>query len=221
MVKIAKYILGLAMAWCTWAAFYYLPPAGGGTDGGFADPELARMLAFHLPNAMAAVWAAIAGAVFAWRYLQKRDPMDDIKSHTAAILAMLFCVLTTATGMVFAQVQWGEPWNWDPKQTGMFLLLLLYAAYFVLRGSISDPEKRGTISAVYLVFTAAMTPMLGYVIPKYLQSLHPKDVVIGGLDSHYKLVTYSLAACFIGLYAWLHSLGVRTARLQRVVADED
>jgi heme exporter protein C len=215
MVKIAKYILGLAMAWCTWAAFYYLPPAQG-----FQNQELARMLAFHLPNAMVAVWAAIAGAVFAWRYLKGRDPMDDIKSHTAAILAMIFCVLTTVTGMVFAQIQWGAPWNWDPKQTGMFLLLLLYAADFVLRGSISDPEKRGTISAVYLVFTAAMTPMLGYVIPKYLQSLHPKDVMIGGLDPHYKLVTYSLSACFIGLYTWLHALGVRTARLQRLVAEE-
>jgi heme exporter protein C len=194
-------------------AFLSLPAVAG-----FQEPEMARMLAFHLPNAITAIWAAVAGAVYAWRYLQKRDALDDARSATSAALATLFCVLTTVTGMVFAQVQWGAPWSWDPKQTGMFFLLLLYAAYFVLRGSLTDPEKRGSVCAVYMIFAAVMTPMLGYVIPKYLPSLHP---INAKLDPMYHTVIWTLSACLIGLYSWIHNLSVRTARVQLFIEENE
>ena len=129
MALASKIFLGLWMAACIAATFLYLPPVVG-----FRSPELTRILAFHLPNAMVVIVAAVAAAVHAYRYLNKgRNPLDDIKSKNAAALAAVFCILTTVTGMVFAKVQWGEPWNWDPKQTCIFLLLLIYAAYFVLK----------------------------------------------------------------------------------------
>jgi heme exporter protein C len=147
---------------------------------------------------------------YGWRYLARgRNPLDDSRSKVAAVLATLFCLLTTVTGSVFARVQWGAYWNWDPKQICIFILLLIYAAYFVLRGGIEDPDRRGVMSAVYVLFAAVMTPLLGYVIPKYLPSLHPTNT---HFDGRYHLVIWSTTAGLIGLYSWLFNLAVRQER---------
>ena len=207
MATAAKIFLGLLTAAVVAMAFLYLPAAQG-----FPSPELARIVALHLPNAMVAIVAAIAAGVYGGKYLLKgRDPLDDSRSKVAAVLAMLFCGLTTVTGMVFAQVQWGAFWNWDPKQICIFILLLIYAAYFVLRSGVEDPEKRAEVAAVYILFAAVMTPMLGYVIPKYLPSLHPTNT---HFDASYHTVIWTASACFIGVYAWLFNIGVRYERLR-------
>lgn len=202
MATAAKYLLGLWMAGVVAATFLWLPPAAG-----FPSPPLARLVALHLPNAVVALVAAAAAGYYGWRYLARgRRRIDDRKSVAAAALAVLFCLLTTATGSIFARVQWGAYWNWDPKQTSIFLLLLIYAAYFVLRAGIEDPEKRGAVAAVYILFAAVMTPMLGYVVPKYLPSLHPTDT---SFDPAYRTVLLAATAGFLGLYAWMQNLAVR------------
>jgi heme exporter protein C len=189
MAALAKWILGIATAAATAMTFLYLPAAQG-----FPSPELARIVALHLPNAMAAVIAAIYAGVYAWRFLAKnRDPLDDARSKIAGALAAIFCLLTTVTGMVFAQYQWGAPWNWDPKQTAIFVLLLIYAAYFVLRAGIEDPEKRGTVAAVYMLFAAVTNTKF---------------------DPAYHTVIWFMSACMVGIYAWLQNIAVRYERVR-------
>ncbi|MBC7807229.1 MAG: cytochrome c biogenesis protein CcsA [Akkermansiaceae bacterium] len=191
--------------------FLVLPPAYG-----FQVPELARIVALHLPNAFVAVLAAFLAGWFGVRYLTKgRQPIDDVKSSVAAGLAALFCFLTTITGSVFAQVQWGSYWNWDPKQISIFLLLLIYGAYFVLRAGIEDPDKRGTVSAVYVLFATVMTPLLGYVVPKYMQGLHPKDA---DFDPSYRMAIYmGILPGLVWLMARMYRVAVRVeaVRLRR------
>src|SRR5438309_775506 len=148
MATFAKALLGIWTAAALAFIFLKLPAAQG-----FANPELARVVALHLPNAYVAVIAAFTAGAYGWRYLARgRHRMDDAKSAAAASVAALFCLLTTVTGSVFAHVQWGSYWNWDPRETSVFLLLLVYAAYFVLRASVEDPEKRATVAAVYVLF---------------------------------------------------------------------
>lgn len=206
---IAKIVLFLWVCVGLTYTFLILKPAFG-----FQVPELARMVALHLPNAYVAVIAAMMGGWFAFRYLTKgRQPIDDIKSSTAAALAALFCFITTITGSLFAQYQWGTFWNWDPRETSVFLLLLIYGAYFVLRAGLDDPDKRGTISAVYMLFATVMTPMLGYIIPKYMAplSLHPKDAQF---DSQYRMAIYF--AVLPGLLWLMVRLYQLTVRLESV-----
>ncbi len=173
---------------------------------GFQVPALARMVALHLPNAYLAVIAAFMAGWFGFRYLTKgRQPIDDVKSAAAASLAALFCLITTVTGSLFAQVQWGTFWNWDPKETSVFLLLLIYGAYFVLRAGVEDPDKRATVAAVYVLFAMVMTPLLGYILPKYMQQgLHPKNAQF---DIPYRLAIY------VGMLPGLLWLMIRMYRL--------
>lgn len=216
MATIAKLFLAVWMSAVLAAAFLWLKPVPT-----FQNPELAAIVALHLPNAMVAVVAAFVAGWFGFRYLTKgRNVVDDVKSKTATALAALFCVLTTVTGAVFAKVQWGAYWSWDPKQTAIVLLMLIYAAYFVLRAGIHDEEKRASVAAVYILFAAVMTPVLGYIVPKYLPSLHPTNTVF---DPQYKVVIYSATAGLLGLYAWMQNLNVRSemARFAAVRDDEE
>lgn len=209
---IAKNVLGAWLALTVTLAFVWLPPAQG-----FPSPALARIVAIHLPNALVLLVSAALAGFFAWRYLAKgRHPLDDARSKTYAGLSALFCILTTATGSVFAKVQWGAYWNWDPKQICISLLLLIYAAYFVLRGSVPDDEKRGAIAGAYMLFASLMTPMLAYFIPKYMPSLHPTDTKF---DGSYAVVISMGTLGLLGLMEWLRSLAVRTERARLILAD--
>ncbi len=214
MATVAKYLLGIWMAGVIVATFLWLPPAEL-----FTEPEAARIVALHLPNAIVAVVAAVLAGYFGWRYLARgRDLLDDARSKTAAALAALFCGLTTVTGSVFAGVQWGSYWNWDPKQTCITLLLLIYGAYFALRAGVEDEEKRAAVGAVYILFAAVMTPVLGYVVPKYLPSLHPVNT---GFDRAYSVVLLAATAGLLGLYAWMQNLAVRYERVRLALERED
>lgn len=207
MANIGKYILGLGMAGALTLTFLWLPPAQG-----FPSPELARIVALHLPNAMVAIVAAFMAGAYAWRYLARgRHPLDDARSKTAAALAAIFCLLTTVTGAVFAKYQWGAYWNWDPKQICIFILLLIYAAYFVLRAGVEDPDKRGAVAAAYMLFAAVMTPMLGYVAPKYMPSLHPTNTKF---DGSYQLAIWGVTAALLGVFAWMQNVAVRCERVR-------
>jgi heme exporter protein C len=205
---VAKIILFLWLCAGLGYTFLGLKPAFG-----FQNPGLARIVALHLPNAYVAVIAAFMAGWFGIRYLVKgRQPIDDVKSSVSAALAALFCLITTVTGSVFAQVQWGTYWNWDPRETSVFLLLLIYAAYFVLRAGIEDPEKRGTISAVYVIFATVMTPLLGYIIPKYLPSLHPTNAKF---DPEYRMAIYfAVLPGLLWLMIRMYNLAVRIESLR-------
>ena len=61
-------------------------------------------------------------------------------------------MLGLATGMIWANYTWGASWSNDPKQLGVAIALLIYLAYFVLRNSMTDIDKRARVSAVYNIF---------------------------------------------------------------------
>jgi heme exporter protein C len=78
-------------------------------------------------------------------------------------------------------VVWGVYWNWDPRQTSIFVLLLIYAALFALRSSIEDVARRRQLSAVYSLFAFVTMPFLIFVAPRISDStLHPNCAFIQG-----------------------------------------
>jgi heme exporter protein C len=206
--------IGLWMVLALGYIFLKLPAARG-----FANPELARIVALHLPCAYVAMIASWMSGWHGWQYLQKRTLIEDAKSNSSAGLALLFCFLTTATGSIFAHIQWGEFWNWDPRETSVFLLMLIYCAYFVLRGSVEDTEKRASLSAVFAIFIAVMTPLLGYVIPKYLPSLHPKNAEF---SPSYRMAIYiGVLPPLLGMMFWMQSIANKLDRARLALEEVD
>lgn len=204
--------LPLQIAFVVWMAavaaltILWVPPASG-----FAHPESARLVVLHVPCAMMAVVAYLVSTVYAVICLVRRQAAADVKSAVSAGLGFWFTVLATVSGMVFARLQWGAAWNWDPRQTSIMMLLIVYAGYFALRGAISDRGARARISAVYNIVACLIMPYLVFVVPRVVQGLHPTNTLSSrdGLSPEYRIALFAGAVGFAWLYVWLFRARVR------------
>lgn len=174
IAPIAKLLLGLWLAGVLAAMFLLVPQYVGLGDAG-------RIIIMHVPTAWISTAAFTVSAVYSALYLWKRRPEHDANALAAAEAGFLFCVLATATGAIFAQIVWGTFWNWDPRQTTILVLLLIYAAYFALRSALDEPARRRRLGAAYNLFAAVTMPFLLFVAPRVAESsLHPNCAFIQG-----------------------------------------
>ena len=180
----------------------------------------ARNLYFHVPMWFTMMALTALSAIHAIQCLRTNDPVSDIRSSTAALVAIVFGLLGLATGSMWARFTWYEGtniwWNFDPKQSMAAVQVLIYGAYFALRGALDDPIKRARIAAVYNIFAFVTVPFLLYVLPRQLESLHPgaegnpafSDIT----DPIMRVVFYPAVIGFIGLGWLLYSQRVRLSR---------
>ncbi|HMQ35698.1 MAG TPA: cytochrome c biogenesis protein [Chloroflexaceae bacterium] len=172
--QMGKLLIGVWLAGVVVAMFLIVPQYEGLGNAG-------RIIIMHVPTAWVSVLAFAVSAIFSALYLWKRRPAHDDYALAAAESGFLFTALATVTGMIFSQVVWGVYWNWDPRQTSIFVLLLIYAALFALRSAIEDVERRRQLSAVYSLFAFVTVPFLIFVAPRMAEStLHPNCAFIQG-----------------------------------------
>lgn len=190
----------------------------------------ARNLYFHVPMWFTMMGITALSAFHAIRVLKTRSPLSDMRSRSAALIAVVFGLLGLVTGSVWAHYTWYEGtdiwWNFDPKQTMAAGQVLIYGAYFALRGALDDPEKRARISAVYNLFAFVTVPFLLYVLPRQMESLHPgaegNPAFSEITHPMMRLVFYPAVIGFIGLAWVLYTQRVRiAAALARLDALED
>ncbi|MCS7265221.1 MAG: cytochrome c biogenesis protein [Armatimonadetes bacterium] len=200
-------------------AFFWVPPAKEFAEK-YGNGHIAKIVFVHVPLAIVSFLAFIFAAGFGVAYLIKRNVRWDDISYALVEIGWLYAVLATATGAYFSKLAWGEWWSWDPRQTTMFLVLLTYTAYLLVRASIEDQERKASISAVYAILGAIASVFFYWVIP-YLPtvmavSAHPSGIIArGGLDFSYKLV---LRLSFLGfLLAFVQLVRIRASilRLER------
>jgi len=176
--------------------------------------EKARIIFFHVPTAWLSVVGFITSLVFGIKYLKTRNIEDDVRSASSAGIGFLFCFLATVTGAIWAKFSWGTFWNWDPRETSIFVLLLIYGAYFALRSAVEVEEKRATLAAVYAIIAGVTMPFFIFVMPRILASLHPEPLINTQgkvhMNSTMLVVFFSSLIGFTGLYYWMWKLHVRT-----------
>ncbi len=206
-----KYGVGAWMAAVIVAAFLY-----AGDARGFV-PGAAQIMFFHVPIAMMTTISFWTSMVYALQYLRRRDPVADLKSVAAAELGLVYCLLATISGSIFARIMWNSFWNWDPRETSILVTLMLYGAYFGLRSAVDDEERRATLAAVYNVFAGVVMPFLIFVVPRIpaLQSSHPENIwKSGGMSTDYRVVLYSSLLGFLGMFVWMFQLRLRAGLLE-------
>lgn len=214
---IGKVLLGVWMAGVLVAAFLVEKPDLG---------QVGRIYFFHIPVAWVTVLSFLLSSLYGIRYLVKRQRLDDHRAANAATLGIVFCLLATVTGAIFARVTWGAFWNWDPRETTIFFLLLFYAAYFALRAAVADEERRATLAAAYNILGLVVVPLLVFVAPRMaeLAGLHPNELLIGGqggMSPPVRRVFLAALAGFTGVFVWVLDLANRTARLGEALADDE
>jgi heme exporter protein C len=116
-------------------------------------------------------------------------------------------------------VTWGSFWNWDPRETSIVILLMIYGAYFALRSAVPDPEKKRVFAAVYAILAFVTVPFLVFVVPRITASLHPEDTMNPanpGMDPKTLKVFLGSLFAYTGLFVWMLRLKMRVLRLERL-----
>lgn len=140
-----------------------------------------RSIFFHIPSAWLAVVAFAVSLIGSILYLRKDNLKFDRIAHRSAEIGLLFSIIATITGSVFAYYTWGSAWNWDPRETSIVILIIIYVAYLVLRNSITKSKLRPRIAAVYSIVAFLTVPFLVFILPRVTSSLHPESIGGGGL----------------------------------------
>lgn len=214
-----KILLFLGMS--AMIVFSYVQPAPQQQIG-----ESSRIFYYHIPQAWICVVAFALSMIFSIRYLKTKNIREDDRAVVAAGLGFVFCVLATITGSIFAKVTWGSFWNWDPRETSIFILLLIYGAYFALRGALEVEEKRAALSGVYSIFAFVTVPLLIFVVPRLVPSLHPEDSIVDEnlkftMGPAVRTIFFSALGLFSILFVWMFSLGRRVQEIIRKQTEED
>jgi heme exporter protein C len=155
-------------------AFVITVPKPAGVPMG----ESIRNYFFHVPMWFGMMVLLTTSFVYSIKYLRNPTAVNDYNAEEFARTGTVFGFLGIVTGAIWANYQWGAPWSSDPKQNGAAIALLTYLAYFILRGSMIDEEKKARIGAVYNIFAYFMLFPAIWILPRLVESLHP-----GGMGS--------------------------------------
>jgi heme exporter protein C len=179
--------------------------------------ELGRNMLFHVPMSMVAFIAYILAMIYSIQFLRKKNMEYDFRARASSAIGLLFTILATVTGSIWARFSWGTFWNWDPRETSIFILLLIYIAYFLLRSLLEDgEEKKARMAAVYNIIACIPMVFLVFVLPRITQSLHPGSsgteapvINLSGethTDPILKIILWTNVTLFTLLFVWIKDI---------------
>lgn len=188
--------------------------------------ETIRNLFYHVPLWFGMFIIFTAAVIQSILFLVKKDLDNDRKARALTSVGILYGILGLVTGAIWAKHTWGAYWNFDIKQNMSAILMLIYAAYFVLRNSLEDEEKQARVGAVYNIFAFATIIPLLFVIPRLVDSLHPGNggnPGFGGedLDNTMRLVFYPAIIGWTLLGVWMAQVRLRMSRMEDKLLDID
>ncbi|MBE3591188.1 MAG: cytochrome c biogenesis protein CcsA [Firmicutes bacterium] len=168
--------------------------------------QVVRLLYFHVGsawNAFLAFGVVLIGSV---AFLRTRAPRWDRLAAASAEIGVVFTTVTLLSGMFWARAVWNTWWRWEPRLTTTALLWFIYVAYLILRSSVEEPERRGTLAAVVGIAGFLDVPLV-YFSARWWGGFHPSAVEMSG---SMVLALVASVFAFTALYAELLGLAVAT-----------
>lgn len=157
-----------------------------------------KIFYFHVPVALASFLVFFFTAFYGVRFLMTKEKKYDTKARIATEVTLLFVILTLITGDLWTRFEWGKWWVWEPRLTTYFIMTLLVIAYFVLRNSIEDEERRATYAAVFGIIAFLDAPLSFLITRMIPSSVHPVVLREGG-----GLLPTQLIPFLMGLFGML------------------
>lgn len=181
--------------------------------------ESIRNLYYHVPMWFGMTILLLISMIYSIRFLYRNNLVFDIYATAAARIGLFMGVLGILTGMQWARTTWGAWWTNDPKLMGAAVGLLIYLAYFVLRNSIDDIDRRAKVSAVFNIMAYAIFIPTIFIVPRLTDSLHPGNGGNPGfsaydLDGGMRLVFYPAVLGWSLLGVWIMTLVARIRRIE-------
>ena len=180
--------------------------------------DLIRIMYAHVSVAWISFLAVALTALFGCLFLWSGRRVFDVWAVANAELALVFAALTLLGGMTYSRPTLNTWWTWDAKLTLTALMFALLVGYFIVRGLLDDPERRGRVSAVVSIIVLASLPF-NYLAAEWFRTLHPaKSLALDGggvtMDgSMVQVLLVNVAAAAL-LYVYFMLERVRLGRLE-------
>lgn len=168
-LQILNVVTLLALLGALGLVFFYAPQER--TMG-----EVQRVFYFHVPSAWISFVAFVVSAVTGIVYLRTQKRVWDMLSLASVEIGLVFTVMATVSGSIWARPAWNTWWTWDPRLVTYTVMALIYVAYLMLRQAIEDPGRRARFAAVYALFGVISVPIT-FMSIRWWRTIHP--VVIG------------------------------------------
>jgi heme exporter protein C len=164
-----------------------------------------RIFYYHVAIAITSLVAFGVAAIAGIAYLRTRRLGFDTVSVVSIGLGLFFSGLVIITGSIWARASWGTWWVWeDPRLVTFLIVMLLYAAYFMLRSS-AEGERRARYSAIFSIAAFASVPLSFYSVRVAESFVHPVVFTQSGANMPATMLVWFAIAqvAFLGLFATL------------------
>ncbi len=138
--------------------------------------QVQKVFYFHVSANWVGMLGFLAAAICGGFYLRTSDRKWDIASLSAVEIGIVFAFIGIVTGSIWARPIWNTWWTWDPRLTTTSIMLLIYAAYLMLRSGMEDPDRRARFGAIYAIVGVLSVP-LTFFSARLFRTIHP--IVIG------------------------------------------
>jgi heme exporter protein C len=135
-----------------------------------------KVFYFHVAAGWVGMLSFMVAAFAGIAYLRTSHRKWDIIGLSAVEIGMVFAFINIVTGSIWARPIWNTWWTWDPRLTTATIMMLIYAAYFMLRSGIEEPDRRARFGAVYAIIGFLSVP-LTFFSARLFRTIHP--IVIG------------------------------------------
>jgi heme exporter protein C len=135
-----------------------------------------RIFFLHLPAAITCFLGFFTAMILSIGYLTTGNLTFDALAVSINEISLTFAFMNVVTGSIWARIIWGIWWTWDARLTSMFVCLLIYVGYLILRQSIDEPTRRGRLSAAFCIF-GCVDIVLVWKSIEWFRTQHPGPVL--------------------------------------------
>jgi heme exporter protein C len=135
-----------------------------------------RIMYFHVPCWAVCFTAFLVAGVASVLYLVRQKTVYDDLAVSSVEVGTVFTLAGLVSGSIWAKVEWGIWWTWDPRLTWAFITFLVYLGYLMLRRAIDDPTERAKNSSVLCIFAFASVAIT-YKAIDWWRTQHPGAVL--------------------------------------------
>jgi len=166
--------------------------------------DVQRIFYFHVAAFAGAFVSFAVGVVGGILFLVKRTNRWDRIALAGVEVGFMLALINLFTGMIWARPIWNTWWTWDPRLTSAAIMVLTYAAYFMLRAGIDNPDTRRRFASVYAIL-AFSTVIITFVIIRIRpDTIHP--TVIGpspqNAEGSFEMTSSMLATLSWSSFVW-------------------
>jgi heme exporter protein C len=186
-----------------------------------AQGAIYRIFFFHLPAAITCFVGFFTAMLLSIGYLTTSNLTLDAIAGSINEVSLVFAFMNVITGSIWARIIWGIWWTWDYRLTSMFVCLLIYVGYLLLRKSISEPTQRARLSAAMSIFGCVDIVIVWKSI-EWFRTQHPGPVLSirtggGNIDPTMETMVYRNVLAILLIAAGIILVRVRQEEAEREI----